>query len=461
MESPIKNLDELLNGMLDGMLSEADLVDLKQEMAKDPSLQGRMSELIVLRRAVLSGRSTQSLRPDFASSVTLAAKKRASEMGDDAPAWLVPSRTTEQFQKSLSPRALDSVPLRRWSYAGLALAASLLFVFLAIPQAKRQGIVNVPDVVPNVIPDVGAMATSDPEYVPDDQTANQTGSTELASNPGTSNPGKSELVTSDPGTSNSVASNPERAPTESVASRLPVDNSPKLDANTDGVFGPVAPATTVANLGQRPSDIRGSRNGNAVALSQEVSDKSVANPKLYFTLVLDVSIDPQAVENRTLERILEKYDIVSTDDLIVNDEQLKHLEESKLVGNTANFEEKMGVMFLRSTAKKLDLAMVDIINRFEDFPEFAMDVTNDRSALLLVNQLGSIRVAEGISDTASRLLLAKAPGRNSPFATSARRGKPMDNASREKFKGGAVPANPVRDEISYALLLMRPAKKKL
>ncbi len=446
MESPIKNLDELLNGMLDGVLSEADLVDLKQEMAKNPSLNGRLNELTVLRRAVLSGRSTLLLRPDFASSVTLAAKKRASEMGADAPEWLVPPRTTEQFQKSLSPRALDSVPLRRWSYAGLALAASLLFVFLAIPQAKRQGIVNVPDVVPNVIPDVGAMATSDPEYVPDDQTANQTGSTELASNPGASNP---------------VASNPERSPTESVASRLPVDNSPKLDANTDGVFGPVVPSSTVANLGQWPNDIRGSRNGNAVALSQEVSDKSVANPKLYFTLVLDVSIDPQAVENRTLERILEKYDIVSTDDLIVNDEQLKHLEESKLVGNAANFEEKMGVMFLRSTAKKLDLAMVDIINRFEDFPEFAMDVTNDRSALLLVNQLGSIRVAEGISDTASRLLLAKAPGRNSPFATSARRSKPMDNASREKFKGGAVPANPVRDEISYALLLMRPAKKKL
>ena len=298
--------------------------------------------------------------------------------------------------------------------------------------------------VPNAIPDVDAMATSDPVKVPDDQTVNQTITTQLASIPVASIP---------------VASILESAPGESVAIRLPVDDSQKLEPNKNGVFDPIAPSTTVANLSQRPSDIRGPRNGNAVELSQELSDKSVPNQKLYFTLVLDVSIDPEADENRTLERILEKYDIVSTDDLIVNDEQLKHLEESKLVGNTANSEEKMGVMFLRSTAKKLDLAMVDIINRFEDFPEFAMDVTTDRSALLLVNQLGSVRVAEGISNTASRLLLEKVPGRNSPFATSARRGKPMDNASREKFRGGTVPANPARDEISYALLLLRPAKK--
>ncbi len=438
MESPIKNLDELLNGMLDGVLSEADLVDLKQEMDKNPSLQGRLNELSVLRGALQSGRSTQSLRPDFATSITLAAKKRASEMGHDAPEWLVPPNTIPQFQKSLfpiAPIARNSDPSRRWSYAGLALAASLLCLFLALPQAKRQGMVRVPDTVDEVIPDVGAMATNDPEKDPDDQTADPTRSIQLSerqsgfyregeapAEPMPSSAGASLslplALASDP-----VASNPERAPTESVASRLPVDNSTKLDANIDGVVA--------------------------------------ANQKLYFTLVLDVSIDPQAVENRTLERILEKYDIVSTDDLIVDDEQLKHLEESKLVGNTANSEEKMGVMFLRSTAKKLDLAMVDIINRFEDFPEFAMDVTTDRSALLLVNQLRSIRVAEGISDTASRLLLAKAPGRNSPFATSAQRGKPMDNASREKFRGGAVLVNPVRDEISYTLLLMRPAKKKL
>lgn len=444
MESPIKNLDELLNGMLDGVLTEADLVDLKQAMAKNPSIQGRLNELSLLRRALLSGRSTQLLRPDFASSVTLAAKKRALEMGDDAPEWLVPPKTTEQFQKSLSPRVLDSIPSRRWIYAGLALAASLLFVFLAIPQAERQGMVSVP----NAFPDVDAMATSDPVKVPDDQTVNHTTSAQLASIP----------VASIPVASIPIASILESAPTESVAIRMPVDDSQKLEPNKNGVFEPIAPSTTVANLSQRPSDIRSPRNDNAVELSQELSDKSVPNQRLYLTLVLDVSIDPRANENRTLERILEKYDIVSTDDLIINDEQLKHLEESKLIGNTANSEEKMGVMFLRSTARKLDLAMVDIINRFEDFPEFAMDVTTDRSALLLVNQLGSVRVAEGISNTASRLLLEKVPGRNSPFATSARRGKPMDNAIREKFRGGAVPANPVRDEISYALLLMRPAK---
>ncbi len=450
MESPIKNLDELLNGMLDSTLSEAESVDIHREMARDPSLKRRLDELAAIRRALLGGRSTKSLGPDFAGSVSLAAKKRASEMETNPPKWLVRTKTVEQLQRSLFPRVLDSVPSRRWIYAGLSLAASLLLAILVIPKAERQAMVSVPS--------NENIASNDASKIPSDPT----GSLEaIAASDLTS----ADPATANPATANSVAFSPVRVSNavpkkESVASTpLAEDKVHKMDVNEDGAFNAWDPLAVLANINQQANDARASRQGNTVGLPQELNDKSVPKQKLYFTVVLDVSIDPQAVENRTLERILEKYDIVSTDDLIVNDEQLKQLEESKLVGNIANTEEKMGVMFLRSTAKKLDLAMVDIINRFEDFPEFAMDVTTDQSALLLVNQLGSIRVAEGTSDTASRLLLEKAPGRSSPFATSARRGKPMDNASRQKFKGGGVPPNPVRDEISYALLLLRPAKK--
>ena len=446
MESPIKNFDELLSGMLDGMLSEPDSVELQREMAKNPSLQGRLNELAALRQALFSGRSTESLRPDFARSVSLAAKKRALEMGKNAPEWISPSKTAEPFHKTLASKSWNSVPPRRWIYAGLSLAATLLVAILAIPKADRQGIVRGPN--------AEKILSNDPIKIPDDSSGLLDSKTER------------DLATTGsptidiPVDSTAVASKREPPTTESVASNgLPVDTVHDLAAKGDGDVKIQDPLSAIANVNQQANEIRGPRKDNQVDLRQEVNGKSVPAKNLYFTLVLDVSIEPQAIENRTLERILEKYDIVSTDDLIVSDEQLKQLEESKLVGNIANNEEKMGVLFLRSTARKLDSAIVDIINRFEDFPEFAMDVTTDQSALLLVNQLGSIRVAEGATDTASRLLLAKAPGRNSPFASSAKRGKPMENPIREKFKGGAVLANPARDEISYVLLLLRPAKK--
>ena len=426
MESPNKNLDELLNGRLDGVLSEADSVELQREMVKNPSLQGRLDELAALREALFRGRSTNSLRPDFARSVSLAAKKRALEMGASAPKWLVPSKTDEKFQKSTTSQSWNSATPRRWIYAGLSLAATFLVAFLVIPRADRPGIVSVPN-NPTIV-------SSDPNKIQDDSTEFLEGK---ADNPIALAPLAMKL---DPDRTESVASNPQV-----------VDVVPERDA-----------LAAIANLiNQQANDIRSPQQENPVEMPLEVTDKSAPKRNLYYTLVLDVSIDPQAIENRALEGILAKYDIVSTDDLIVSDEQLKQLEESKLVGNSANTEEKMGVMFLRSTAKKLDLAMVDIINRFEDFPEFAMDVTTDRSALLLVNQLSSIRVAEGTSDTASRLILAKAPGRSSPFAGSAKRGKPLENAIREKFRGGAVPANPARNEVSYSILLLRPAKKSL
>ena len=172
----------------------------------------------------------------------------------------------------------------------------------------------------------------------------------------------------------------------------------------------------------------------------------------------------------------------------INERTSKLLEESQVVGNVENIkrlvensniresnvrdaidiktaekvahaEEKMGVMFLRSTAKKLDLAMRDIINQFEDFPDFALNFATDDSAKMLVTQLGSIQVADGTSGFAGRLSLQNDRGNNSPFASAAKRGKPMSKVSREKYKGGMNLALPEQDKMSNALFLLRPAKK--
>ena len=52
MDSPIKNIDEMLSGMLDGMLTEAESVELDREMAKNPSLTGQLNELAKLKQSL-------------------------------------------------------------------------------------------------------------------------------------------------------------------------------------------------------------------------------------------------------------------------------------------------------------------------------------------------------------------------------------------------------------------------
>ena len=68
-------------------------------------------------------------------------------MGENAPAWLASSG---HLQKTLAPKSQIAFPLRGWIYAGaLSLAATLLVVFLSIPKSDRQGIVAIPENVPN------------------------------------------------------------------------------------------------------------------------------------------------------------------------------------------------------------------------------------------------------------------------------------------------------------------------
>ena len=425
MDSPITNSDELLSGMLDGMLSEADLVELKREMAKNPSLQGRLDDLAVLRRSLLSGRSTSLLRPDFASSVTLAAKKKATEMGVNAPAWLVSPDFLGSFQKSLAPRSVDTGPWHRWIFAGgLTLAATFLFVFMSIPKSDRPGIVSIADAGK-----IAAVDTANVPEVPD-----------TAEAPGIFNvPDTKKLL-------------------DGSAEKILVAEADSMPLQSKN--DPVESVARVETVASSPTPLD-TRLANAVVVNQSDKPLSKANQTQmpFLTLIFDVSIDPIAVENRTLEQILEKYNIVFTDDLVISDEQLKNLEDSKTIGIDANSEEKMGVMFLRSTARQLDSALEEIMNQFENFPDFAMDYTTDKSAGMLVKQLSSIKVAEGTDGFAKRLSLEAAPGNRSPFAVSTRRSQPMTIANRKKMKSGMVLGIDKGNDISNVLLILRPAQK--
>jgi len=399
-------------------------------MVKNPSLHGVLRDLGDAKQLLVSGRSTKVLGTDFSASVVRLAQKRGAEMGGSAPAWLLHVEFDEVKPASLR-KIIEPNRSLRWFGAGvLALAASLFLVWLAVPLTMRNEIATVP------------------EHLSEEQ---DTGAPSLADV-------NSSVMAAQPIGSDSS----HLAKTEAQNALAPIDTS-IFDSSTDASLNSSG-SVIVAESGSRSLESKraeskraGEGQGTTVAYADPA--KTEAKEKLFYTMVLDVSIDPKAVENRTLERILETHNIVYTDDLVIDDSQLKNLEDSRLVGSGASSEEKMGVMFLRSTAKKLDLAICDIINQFEDFPDFALDITTDPAAKMLVKQLGSIKIAEGSDGFANRLAVRKASRNSSAFASSMRRGKPMPVATRSTYKGGMISESSQNGELSNLLFLLREAKK--
>ncbi len=452
MDSPLSKIDELLSGMLDGILSDAELRDLEKAMSADPALQRRLDELSLIRLSLLSGRKKGSLGPSFAKSVVDKARSAAVSMGREAPAWLVenPAPTAENVRPEFAGRPVvldkkfverpdvESLSWRPFIYAAALLTTAVFTIVLFSLPGVRE---------PNFIGSVGNVPS------------NGESAKEINSGVG----------------KNTDTDIDARLPADPTGSMAQAD--PKPDANATDLAGPgemsvptvnVAPSSAIAGVEngtngsatkpELPVTRDAERMGveNAIVTTAPTGKPNSAPQDILLTLVLDFSVDPVAMENKALEAILEKHGIVFADDLNITDEQFKQLEDSRMVGTQPlKDSDRMGVMFLKATAEKLDLAMTEIINQYKDFPEFSLDVATDESARLLMNQLSQIEVADGASGVARSLTTANQSGVRSPFAASARKGM----FPRETLKGSAKPGfSKEKSAVMNVLLLIRPAK---
>lgn len=412
MSAPNQDIDDLLSGMLDGMLTFEESIFLEREMANDPTLQARFDELSFLRRSLLSGRTVATLGPNFASRVTQAAKARVRENEQVAPKTKG-SEHPKTASSELIVKSRNHHRWLRWIYGGaVSIATCVVLVVLSMPTRD----VRKP--------------ISDSDSVLEKQS---TGLTETTS---------SDLAVSDDQLVREIAKDVvekmdnRRVNRETVAEVMPGDA--KQPALTD----------------RRIADLK----TVSPNLESDLNPKAIESNLLYYLYVLDVTVIQSAVEDRALERLLEKHQIVYTDDLAINDDQLAMLEKSKLTGgNSVANTDKMGVVFLRSSERRLGSAITDIIAQYQDFPEFAQNISTDRSATELVKQLSQIKVAESSGGVAQRFALPKAPGVSYPFASSARAGKPMPKEKR--LENGKKQPLLSGDGMANALILLRPAKE--
>lgn len=419
MEFPPSTIDELLSGLLDGALSEREARELTSAMIADPTLQNRLDELSHSRTALLKGRSRGRLGSGFSCKVTELARSRAKEMGKDAPDWLrakskEPVRSFE-FAPDVArlhlarpdaarPDVVRKVELRPWFYAcALATAAIFVFVFASVPKTE-------PD-------KLGVLESYKPEQ---------------------------DLIPNEKLLPDSTPPSLEINPDKSLAQPyMPKDRGNKVEIIPPEERLPTNPPNQ--NLGE--IDLLG--------LPQE----------FFFTMVLDITVDKVALENRALESIFEKYEIVYADDLVIDADQLKALEDSKLVDSTNGAKselddstngvksEKIGVMFLGATGEKIRLAVTDIFNQDKDFPDFSLDMSFEKSAELLVKQLSGIKIDDEASGVVQQLLPPNSKDTARSFSTSPRK------AGTKRLEKFPLPSNSSHSmEKSYLLLLIRSAK---
>jgi hypothetical protein len=460
MSTKPDQLNELLNGLLDGVLTDEEQRSLDHAMKADPTLEARLTEMQALRRSLLRGRSVGRLGPDFSKNVVAAARKRAEAMGDQAPEWLdrstrptadrSPKRSIEPRESrvnvSLSsdlpssdlpssdlpssdlPPKTPTVSQRAWKVwmpmLALASIASLV-LYVAGPLSS-------PIPVQPLVGDTGSGPTDESPQaldlpMPSSETMLDRDST-VAATKLLSDASKSDA-------SNELAPPEPDLPSPPTTDRSVVSNG--RDSNGGDVDKPNKPANPI----------------------QEMLDaKGIKNP--IYTLVADVVVDPVAEENDAVRRLLEEHEILYTEDLSISSEQLDSLVSSQMVGMLAGVDVPhpsgdVQVFFVRAKARRIDAFLKAVASQYRDFPQYRLDMSADSTVVQLSNQLSSIVSND---DGARRLTFQSKGdlGLVSSFPAGIRKGEPLNIEKRKQLGNQPKPPKlPSRDEMSYLILLVR------
>lgn len=447
MDLPNNNFDELLSGMLDGMLSDQELRMLEQAMADDPSLQAKLDELAASRSSLLRGRSRGRLGPDFARSVSLAARDRAAVMGPEAPAWLVPvdfhrpgALVERAAKESISP--LESIPAfkRAWVYACVSLAAVFALIFVFVQEPVKQGLVQLDPKVTNTSESSDLKVIEKAEEL-------------LAASPGSTEKSKENTLFNEEAPSQNAAL-PDM---ESAIAILNTENQAGTTNETMAtgeatIAAPTEASTASVAVVDPAGGVKDADRANSVASTEPKKSKD------YLTAAIYITIDEVALQNRALESILEEHGVAYSSDHVLSNDELNRLSQSGLATTAQDEQEgNVQVLFLKSTVENIGFAMESMLEQEKDFPQCRLAVTKDASARRLVKQLSSVEVAEGSKGFVRRIVPAGTSGSGLPFVVSNWRSgsTPMPKNSDNTLSPEMIAK---RQQTAYVLLFVRPAK---
>jgi hypothetical protein len=438
-------IEEWLSGMLDGALTEQEQRQLDLAMQNDPSIAESLEQMAELRRSLLRGRSVGRLGPDFSKRVVQAAQRQAAQL-DAPPAWVLPgapnarapegqepsedseplwSETYSEVQRPV-PEALDIHPVGRRQKAivrglmgsheepqrepetirgrlvrvwlpSLAVVAGLCVLFLALP---RSG--------PTDPSQTGSVVSPMPLNVPNDPTSQE--------------------------------SVPDRSLAQLPGTEPPKTQLPATEPTVNGLnAGSKSPAMAVAPAVQK--------------------DKSVADAK--FILIAEIEVDPQAEQDGMLSQLLEKYEIVFSDDAPLSKIDFDTLVASKVIKNpvvdpSLKVDGSSVCYLVKSNPKRLDSFLTDVEKQYLDFPSYRLNLSADPKVYEMMEHLAGVTDSP---DVAKRLFYQESSDAQAFGSFDLENpGMPSDIESRKASK----PRNPasalLMQKDTYLILLVRTSK---
>jgi hypothetical protein len=500
-----EQIDELLSRYLDHELTPTEREQVEALLAARSELRVQLTAWQRQKAGLKSAASSSPrLGDDFAARVIAAAQQRVESSSDPSLApWIrrqerrpqaataeewIEAASQQRRRQQLSEEPPTESPIRRGgrrsltAWAALASVAAGILLLLAWPQLQPKPVVNA--LLSNHKAEQkieGDVELSRPPTVETPQLPPLAEDQRLAIDLPLAKDERTSM--SDASARNAVL--PEQAdPTLLSSNATGQRNSPKSLPAEAGLAatarepvsleGKTSPALVAPQLAPTPEQLKQLEISGSQGFGQHV-------------MLVDLSLPPGESDFQVLRSVLETHDIPWSSQIDISAEIHQRLVESRLLSQaiTAGWipgappaaggeaavpgrdaSQAVSLIFIRGRGQRLDAALVEMMRRVEDFPEFSFDLTFEPPIRSMVEELRFIQEAklevlpqpvEGGAASAVHLAAETEAGAwGTFFGTAARRTPPMDPRLRQ---GGInltsrESSNPVVD----ALILVRHSR---
>jgi anti-sigma factor RsiW len=393
-----RQIDEWLSGLLDGVLSDNEQRELESAMQHDPSIAQRLEELSVLRRALLQGRPVGRLGADFAKRVVQATRDRACDM-DAPPAWVLPDAPNAVAPQSHQPSSHSNPESEsQWSdepgdlYRPIAVSMDMSEPLVAAgPAIQPRGLIGSGEHAANagvrerflrsyllplaVAAALVALFLLLPGKVPKENSLAPIAETQ----------------------SRSEVADPQEAIAQSGQNpQIPEETPDDLDRPNPNGITPKAEGLMASNpAGAAPSEQAVATD--TATLAESDSKPQATGPETNFkkmALVANIWMDAQASQNDALEVLLDKYQIITGSDAVLNRNEVDTLVSSQVLKcgplEDSSAKEKLNVYVVKASLVRLDSFLQDVEKQYMDFPSYHLNLSFDPSIIKLLDNIVGI-----------------------------------------------------------------------
>lgn len=427
-------IEELLTGLIDGQLSEAERLEIDDRLGKDQQLQATFKALKRNRDLVTAVPKSQS--PRFSSKIVALAKERALESSAPVPTWL----QGPQVRRS----AAYSQPWWKKHSVSLAIAAAITFVLASgmalslLRQSLRQS-----EIATNVSQE------TQPEKASEVSQPTEVVAPALAGN-----------------------DNATKAPVESVPTPIvpeqPVTPVESSIASNESVKTPIPETQEPSTPNVAPAD---PAVENALANVTPNTDDPGADFALGdLFMVVDVTASTQIDTMERFNVLLGRYDIAMAEDMNVDQPVVNTLEKARLLqGQSAlntqqTLKSSTSLLFVKARAVRIDAMVEEMIADVEGFPEISLSVLMDTPELPLLGELKSVQEAElsrsqkqSVASSVASPLRSRGGSRSFVSAQRQQPAMPLEERRSSKGRSGILMGD-ASNPVTYVLFVVRSSQ---